>query len=83
MTWEGIIPRKRRRQFEAFLEHPNAIIRETALQMKREDLRVRRHLRGGYEPWEDGRFSDDANLDFDIAAAGLFARAAQSESVDF
>jgi hypothetical protein len=72
MTWEGIIPRKRRRQFETFLEHPDARIRAIAAQMRREDARVRRHMRGEYKPCEDGRYTGDANLDFDLAAAGLF-----------
>jgi hypothetical protein len=72
MTWEGIIPKKRRSQFEPFLEHPDARIRAIAIQIQREDARVRRHMRGEYKPWEDGRFTGDANLDFDIAAAGLF-----------
>ena len=80
MTWEGIIPKKRRRQFETFLLHPDARIRAIAAQMKREDETTRRHMRGEYERWEDGRSTGDANLDFDIAAAGLFERAAQSES---
>lgn len=79
MMWEGIIPKKRRRQFETFLLHPDARIRAIAAQMKRADETTRRHQRGEYAPWEVVEFTGDANLDFDIAAADLFEEAAESE----
>ena len=69
MTWEGTIPRKRRKQFNQFLQHPDARIRALAARMEREDARERRLQRGEYEPWEVSRFTGDANLDFDVAAA--------------
>ena len=69
ITWEGIIPRKRRRQFERFLTHPNARIRSLAEQMKKEDETTRRQNRGEFEAWETGELTGDVNLDFDIAAA--------------
>ncbi len=69
MTWDGIIPKKRRRQFAQFLSHPDKRIREMGEKMQREDATTRRHLRGEYEPWETGEPTGDVNLDFDIAAA--------------
>lgn len=37
LTWEGIIPRKRRQQFRQFLKHEDPRIREVALEMQEED----------------------------------------------
>ena len=42
VTWEGIIPKKKWRQFLAFLEHPNPTIREFAAEMQQEDAEQRR-----------------------------------------
>ena len=42
MTWEGIIPRKRRKAFEQFLEHEDPRIRALAHEMLEEDLFARR-----------------------------------------
>lgn len=56
MTWEGIIPRKRRKCFERFLQHDNARIRALAEQMQEEDGRTRRLTRAMAELdeiWEE------------------------------
>ncbi len=37
MTWEGIIPRKRRKSFEQFLDHKDPRIRARAEEMLAED----------------------------------------------
>ena len=37
MTWEGIIPRKRRKSFERFLHHDDPRIRTLAEQIHAED----------------------------------------------
>jgi len=37
MTWEGIIPRKRRKSFETFLDHKDRRIRARAEEMRKED----------------------------------------------
>ncbi len=49
MTWEGIIPRKRRKSFERFLHHDDARIRVLAQKMKEEDRATRRLMRVGVE----------------------------------
>jgi hypothetical protein len=67
-TWEGLIPRKRRRQFESFLVHPNSIIRSIAHEMRAGDERVRRWMRDNYEIEDPEAFTGDANLDFDLAS---------------
>ena len=41
MTWEGIIPRKRRKSFERFLHHDDPGIRALAEQMQAEDQAAR------------------------------------------
>ena len=41
LTWEGIIPRKRRKSFQAFLNHDDPRIRELAEQMQAEDRATR------------------------------------------
>lgn len=41
MTWEGIIPRKRRRSFARFLNHNDPRIRALAEQMQAEDQATR------------------------------------------
>lgn len=56
ITWEGIIPRKRRRSFLMFLEHADPRIRQLALEMQEEDRIARR------QPWQDSdddSFGDD------------------------
>ena len=50
MTWDGIIPRKRRKAFTRFLNHDDPRIRALAEQMQAEDLAAR------------GRFLADAEL---------------------
>jgi hypothetical protein len=50
MTWDGIIPRKRRKAFTQFLNHDDPRIRALAEQMQAEDLAAR------------GRFLADAEL---------------------
>jgi hypothetical protein len=51
MTWEGIIPRKRRKSFEPFLNHDDPRIRALAEQMQKEDRLTR-------EPLVDAAFDD-------------------------
>lgn len=51
MTWEGIIPRRRRNSFEQFLHHDDPRICALAEQMQAEDQAMRR------------RFSADAEWD--------------------
>lgn len=77
-TWDGLIPRKRRRQFEPFLEHPNSLIRAMAHEMRAVDRRIRRWMRDDYAIEDPDEFTGDANLDFDIAAA---SRAEQSDAL--
>lgn len=43
-TWEGIIPRKRRKSFQAFLNHDDPRIRALAEQMQAEDRATRELL---------------------------------------
>ena len=43
MTWEGIIPRKRRTTFEQFLGHDDPRIRSLAEGMRKQDMAVGRH----------------------------------------
>lgn len=45
MTWEGIIPRKRRKSFERFLHHDDTRIRALAKQMQAEDEATHKLLR--------------------------------------
>ena len=45
MTWEGIIPRKRRKAFEQFLRHDDPRVRALAEEMRVEDLASRGLLR--------------------------------------
>ena len=52
MTWEGIIPRKRRKTFEQFLAHDDPRIRALAEEMRDEDLVARRAFRDDFEAEE-------------------------------
>ena len=45
MTWEGIIPRKRRKSFEQFLDHKDLRIRARAEEMFEEDRAERAYQR--------------------------------------
>ena len=45
MTWEGIIPRKRRKSFEQFLDHKDPRIRARAEEMLEEDRAERTYQR--------------------------------------
>ena len=45
MTWEGIIPRKRRKSFEQFLDHKDPRIRARAEEMLEEDRAERAYQR--------------------------------------
>ncbi len=45
MTWEGIVPRKRRKSFERFLHHDDTRIRALAKQMQAEGGATRKLLR--------------------------------------
>ena len=45
LTWEGIIPRKRRKTFERFLHHDDPRIRAYAEEMLKEDLAERAYQR--------------------------------------
>jgi hypothetical protein len=49
MTWEGIIPRKRRKTFEQFLHHDDPRIRTLAEEMRKEDMAERGLLRDEFE----------------------------------
>jgi hypothetical protein len=42
MTWEGIIPRERRKSFERFLNHADRRIRALAEQMQAQDQATRK-----------------------------------------
>ena len=48
-TWEGIIPRKRRKSFERFLHHDDARIRALSENMQEEDRTMRRLMRASVE----------------------------------
>lgn len=61
MTWEGIVPCKRRKSFERFLHHDDARIRALAEEMREKDLAARRLLR------------EEAELDDMSAEKGLQA----------
>jgi hypothetical protein len=45
VTWDGIIRRKQRKQFEGFLDHPNARIRAAAQAVEQADLLAREFSR--------------------------------------
>ena len=45
VTWDGIIPRKRRRVFEKFLSHPDARIRQCAQELAAIDVEERKFQR--------------------------------------
>ena len=49
MTWEGIIPRKRRKSFEQFLDHKDPRIRARAEEMLKEDRAERAYQRSKRE----------------------------------
>lgn len=55
LTWEGIIPRKRRRTFDRFLAHKDARIRAMAEEMQREDADSRAWLREEQRMTEEER----------------------------
>jgi hypothetical protein len=58
ITWEGIIGRKKRKNFNRFLEHPNPRIRHCAQELAAQDVEARALLRfledGDYGEPEDG-----------------------------
>jgi hypothetical protein len=49
MTWEGIIPRKRRTTFEQFLGHDDPRIRSLAKEMLKQDMAERALLRADFK----------------------------------
>ena len=49
MTWEGVIPRKRRTTFEQFLSHDDPRIRSLAEEMHQQDMAERALLRADFE----------------------------------
>ena len=49
MTWEGIIPCKRRKAFERFLQHDDSRILALANEMQKEDRVTRRLMRAEAE----------------------------------
>ena len=70
MTSEGIIPKKRRAQFNRFLSHENPRVRSAALEMLQEnqtnlDTERANALLEAYFSFEK---TGDANFDFDLAA---------------
>jgi len=70
MTWEGIIPRKRRKTFEQFLHHDNPRIRACAEEMLNQDKAERAIMRSAAE-------QDEAMLDQHILAAEYNADVSQ------
>jgi hypothetical protein len=63
MTWDGIIPRRRRKTFEQFLSHDDPRIRTLAEEMRDEDLAVRSALQNDFEV-------EEVALDPDLHTAG-------------
>ena len=67
-TWEGIVPRKRRKQFEMFLTHEDPRVRQRAEEMRAEDAVVRNLLRreqtGAF--WDGPELSLAENFDDDL-----------------
>jgi hypothetical protein len=61
ITWEGIIPRKRRRTFLTFLDHADPRIRQLAIEMQEEDQIARR--RPEEYPEEYDIEDDTGNID--------------------
>ncbi len=59
MTWEGIIPRKRRKSFEQFLRHGDSRIRVLAGELLEEDRTTRRLMRAEAEIDEFREEPDD------------------------
>jgi len=57
MTWDGIIPRKRRKSFEQFLHHADPRIRVEAEEMRKVNRGMRELMRETAEPdehsWEE------------------------------
>lgn len=53
VTWEGIIPRKRRKTFQHFLAHEDPRIRAAAEELARMDQRERALMRGLRETYDD------------------------------
>jgi len=67
VTWDGIIPKKRRKPFNRFLQHADPKIRKIAQQLQREDQLERARLNRDEREFDE--FSGNVNLDFDIAAS--------------
>lgn len=63
VTWEGIIPRKRREQFEKYLHHENERVRAYALELEMADAWARAERRL-YRDLEDflGELAAEGNL---------------------
>ena len=57
MTWEGLIPRKRRRSFERFLNHDDPRIRACAEEMLKQDA-AERALRRSAAEWDEATLED-------------------------
>jgi hypothetical protein len=49
VTWDGIIPRKKRNQFRPYLEHENERVRAFARELEAADKEARTELRRMYE----------------------------------
>lgn len=68
-TWEGIIPRKRRKQFLPFLDHADPRIRALAREMQEQDLAARHRERMLMQE-RSGFLDDDGGDDgFDYPSA--------------
>ena len=60
MTWEGIIPRRRRQSFEPFLRHKDPRIRALAAEIQAEDREMRRLIKTQVEAFDPlDELSDD------------------------
>jgi hypothetical protein len=58
VTWEGIIPRKRRATFEKFLSHDDPRIREYAAELAALDVEARKLSRALQEEWQQSDMNE-------------------------
>ena len=63
VTWEGIVPRKKRQQFRKYLEHENERVRAYALKIEVADAVARAETRLAYDLDE---------LSYELAEEGVF-----------
>lgn len=65
VTWDGIVPRKQRKAFEAFLSHPNPRVREYAAELAALDVEARKLSRALQDEWR-GIDEDESEIDFRV-----------------